>query len=328
MVVDEPVDRGAPAEGAGASATGDRHRAPRPGRGVRRPGARLRPAPDRGRLAFLHPARLRRRCREVRAGRPAGPAHAGGTGDAGGRRLPATGQPVAGLGGARGQLRRRDAHPPAAGSGGGVRARKPRQVRSCTGRRTTSWSGWACAAWTSCPNSPRSSRRRTPSRRTPWRASPLRPGLDDENLMRSSSGSGRNSGGNRNSRGADGGRPGRGAGDSATTGHSARPAPSGGAPLRRRPAAPAARRARHRARGGAKRGRRQAGRRRPESPAGPPPRVHASWTPGWRSATASGTSKPERQPAQDLPRRRAGGRAAAEGAGPRRAWARAGRARS
>lgn len=44
------------------------------------------------------------------------------------------------------------------------RARNPKQVRSCTGRRTTFWSGWACAAWTSSRSSRPSSPRRTRSR--------------------------------------------------------------------------------------------------------------------------------------------------------------------
>ncbi len=44
------------------------------------------------------------------------------------------------------------------------RARNPKQVRSCTGRRTTFWSEWACAAWTSSRSSRPSSRRRTRSR--------------------------------------------------------------------------------------------------------------------------------------------------------------------
>lgn len=44
------------------------------------------------------------------------------------------------------------------------RARNPKQVRSCTGRRTTFWSGWACAAWKSSRSSRPSSPRRTRSR--------------------------------------------------------------------------------------------------------------------------------------------------------------------
>lgn len=44
------------------------------------------------------------------------------------------------------------------------RARNPKQVRSCTGRRTTFWSEWACVAWTSSRSSRPSSPRRTRSR--------------------------------------------------------------------------------------------------------------------------------------------------------------------
>ena len=133
-------------------------------------GPRLRPAAGRRRLAFLHPARVRARRGELRPGRPARPPHPGRAGDAGGRRVPPAGQPLPGLRGPRGELRRRHAHPAAAGSGRGRWARNPRQVRSCTGRRTTSWSVWACAAWTSSRSSRRSSRRRTRSRPSPRRA--------------------------------------------------------------------------------------------------------------------------------------------------------------
>lgn len=51
------------------------------------------------RLAFLHPGGVLRRRRALRAGRPAGPADTGRTGDPGGRRVPPAGEPLAGLGG-------------------------------------------------------------------------------------------------------------------------------------------------------------------------------------------------------------------------------------
>ena len=70
----------------------------------------------------------------VRPRRPAGPADPGGAGDAGRGRLPAAGQPGAGLGGARRQLRRRDAHADPARAWSRRRARTTRPARSCTGR--------------------------------------------------------------------------------------------------------------------------------------------------------------------------------------------------
>ncbi len=60
-----------------------------------------------GRLAVLHPGGMRPGGGAVRPRRPGGAAHPGGAGDPGGGRLPAAGQPVPGLGGPRGQLRRR-----------------------------------------------------------------------------------------------------------------------------------------------------------------------------------------------------------------------------
>ena len=125
---------------------------------------------------------LRARGGEVRPRRPAGQAHPGGAGDPRGGRLPPAGQPLARLRGARRELRRRHAHPATSAAWSRRPAPKSRQVRSCTGRRTTSWNGWACAASTSCRSWPRSCRRRTRSRRSPRRAPSFDPDAPDEHI--------------------------------------------------------------------------------------------------------------------------------------------------
>ena len=104
-----------------------RRGAARPGAGAAR-GARSRPrcaswptsTPRQGRgfdlrqvaggWRFYTRAGVRAARRALRPGRPAGPAHPGRAGDAGRGGLPPAGQPGPGLGGARRQLRRRDAH--------------------------------------------------------------------------------------------------------------------------------------------------------------------------------------------------------------------------
>ncbi len=83
---------------------------PRAVRAVHRRRPRVRPARSGRRMAVLHPRRLRRRGHPVRRRRPAGPADAGGSGDAGDHRLPAADLARPDQRGARGERRRGRAH--------------------------------------------------------------------------------------------------------------------------------------------------------------------------------------------------------------------------
>ena len=140
MVADEPLDHLTLASAVGYPPDEVAAALRRPGRGVRRAGARLRPAQRRRRLAVLHPRGVRPGRGAVRARRAAGPADPGRAGDARGGRLQAAGQPGPGVGDPRGQRRRRDAHAGDARAGRGGRARRGDRAR-CTGRPATSSSG-------------------------------------------------------------------------------------------------------------------------------------------------------------------------------------------
>ena len=164
--------------------------------------------------------------RAVRARRAAGPADPGRAGDPGGGGLPAAGEPGPGLGGARRQRRRRDAHAGGPRPGRGGRARTARAARRSTARRRTSWSGWGCAASTSCPTW----RRSCPAMDAPGRHG-RQPDMSDDRAVRHPAAEGA---GRRRARqpprlrGADRGGPGRGrrqAGPRA--GHAGRPGDGG-----------------------------------------------------------------------------------------------------
>ncbi len=110
MVADQPLDHVSLATAVGYPSEQVRAALSGAGRRVRRAGPRLRPAQRRRRLAVLHPRGVRRRGRAVRARGAAGPADPGRPRDAGRGGLQAAGQPGPGVGGARGQRGRRDAH--------------------------------------------------------------------------------------------------------------------------------------------------------------------------------------------------------------------------